>query len=62
VTVRAIRAVARRALMLEAEAAEHETELEELVTDACADLLELPGVGTITAAAPDADDGGEDDE
>ncbi|OOK77399.1 hypothetical protein BZL29_2952 [Mycobacterium kansasii] len=34
-TVRAIRATARRALMLEAEAAEHETELELLVTAAC---------------------------
>ena len=33
-TVRAIRAVARRALFLEAEAAEHESELEQLVTAA----------------------------
>jgi transposase len=49
-TVRAIRAVARRALLLEAEAAEHESELEELVTAACPGLLELPGVGAITAA------------
>jgi hypothetical protein len=48
--VRAIRAVARRALALEAEAAEHESDLEELVTAACPDLLELPGVGAITAA------------
>src|SRR5215218_1635019 len=49
-TVRAIRAVARRALMLEAEAAEHETELEGLISAACPALLELPGVGTITSA------------
>ena len=49
-TVRAIRAVARRALFLEAEAAEHETELEQLVTAACPQLLDLPGVGAITAA------------
>jgi hypothetical protein len=49
-TVRALRAIARRALMLEAEAAEHETELEELVTTACPSLLELPGVGALTAA------------
>jgi transposase len=49
-TVRAIRAVARRALFLEAEAAEHETELEQLVTAACPPLLDLPGVGAITAA------------
>ncbi len=49
-TVRAIRSVARRALFLEAEAAEHETDLEELVTAACPDLLDKPGVGAITAA------------
>jgi transposase len=49
-TVRAIRAVARRALFLEAEAAEHETELEQLVTAACPGLLGKPGVGAITAA------------
>ncbi len=49
-TVRAIRAVARRALALEAEAAEHESDLEELVTAACPQLLDLPGVGPITAA------------
>jgi transposase len=49
-TVRAIRAVARRALFLEAEAAEHETELEQLVVAASPELLELPGVGVITAA------------
>lgn len=39
-TVRAIRAVARRALFLEAEAAEHESELEQLVTAACPELLD----------------------
>ena len=49
-TVRAIRAVARRALFLEAEAAEHESELEQLVTAACPELLDKPGVGAITAA------------
>jgi transposase len=49
-TVRAVRAVARRALFLEAEAAEHESELEELVTAACPELLAKPGVGAITAA------------
>lgn len=49
-TIQAIRAVARRALFLEAEAAEHETELEQLVTAACPQLLGLPGVGPITAA------------
>ena len=47
---RAIRATARRALFLEAEAAEHETELEQLVMAACPELLDLPGVGVITAA------------
>ena len=49
-TVRAIRAVARRALFLEAEAAEHETELEQLVIETCPELLDKPGVGAITAA------------
>ena len=49
-TVRAIRATARRALMLEAEAAEHETELELLVSAACPQLLARPGIGVITAA------------
>lgn len=48
-TVRAIRATARRALMLEAEAAEHETELELLVTAACPQLLDRPGIGVIAA-------------
>lgn len=49
-TVRTIRSTARRALMLEAEAAEHETELELLVTAVCPQLLEQPGIGVITAA------------
>lgn len=49
-TVRAIRAVARRALYLEGEAAEHESDIEELVMTICPSLLELPGVGPITAA------------
>ena len=42
-TVQAIRATARRALYLEAEAAEYETELEQLVMNACPELLALPG-------------------
>lgn len=49
-TVRAIRGTARRALALEAEAAEYETELEELVIAICPVLLDQPGIGTITAA------------
>lgn len=49
-TVRALRAVARRALYLEAEAAEHETDIEELVMAICPSLLDLPGVGAVTAA------------
>lgn len=49
-TVRAIRGTARRALSLEAEAAEYETELEELVVATCPVLLDQPGIGTITAA------------
>lgn len=49
-TVRAIRSTARRALFLEAEAAEHETEIEQLVMGICPPLLDRPGVGAITAA------------
>jgi transposase len=49
-TVRAIRATARRALFLEAEAAEHETEIEQLIMAICSTLLDRPGVGAITAA------------
>jgi transposase len=49
-TVRALRTCARQALFLEAQAADLETELEELVTAAAPELLELPGVGVVTAA------------
>jgi transposase len=49
-TIRAIRGTARRALALEAEAAEYETELEQLVMSICPVLLDQPGVGTITAS------------
>lgn len=49
-TVRAIRGTARRALTLEAEAAEYETEIEQLVVTVCPVLLDQPGIGAITAA------------
>jgi transposase len=49
-TVRALRTCARQALFLEAQAADLESELEELVTAAAPELLALPGVGAITAA------------
>lgn len=49
-TIRAIRGTARRALALEAEAGDYESELEQLVATACPILLEQPGIGTITAA------------
>ncbi len=49
-TVQAIRGTARRALALEAEAAEYETELERLVVAICPVLLDQPGIGTITAS------------
>lgn len=49
-TVQAIRAVARRILFLQAEADEHETELEQLVMAACPVLVEQPGIGALTAA------------
>lgn len=49
-TVRALRTCARQALFLEAQAADLETELEELVTAAASELLALPGVGVVTAA------------
>ncbi len=48
-TVRALRTCARQALFLEAQAADLETELEQLVTAAAPQLLKLPGVGVITA-------------
>lgn len=49
-TVRALRTCARQALFLEAQAADLETELEQLVTAAAPELLALPGVGVVTAA------------
>jgi transposase len=48
--IRAIRGTARRALALEGEAAEYETELEQLVMSICPVSLEQPGIGAITAA------------
>ena len=48
--MRTIRGTARRALALEAEASEYETELEPLVMSICPELLHEPGIGTITAA------------
>lgn len=49
-TVRALRVCARQALFLEAQAADLESELEELVTTAAPHLLDEPGVGVVTAA------------
>jgi len=49
-TVRALRTCARQALFLEAQAADLESELEELITKAAPELLALPGVGVVTAA------------
>jgi transposase len=49
-TIRALRVCARQALFLEAQAADLETELEELVTAAAPWLLAQPGVGVLTAA------------
>jgi len=49
-TIQALRGTARRALALEAEAAEYETELERLVVAICPVLLDQPGIGAITAA------------
>jgi transposase len=49
-TVIAMRSVARRALALEADAAELESRLEELVVAVAPELLDEPGVGAITAA------------
>jgi len=49
-TVRALRTCARQALFLQAQAADLETELEDLVKAAAPQLLDLPGVGVITAA------------
>jgi transposase len=49
-TVRALRCTARRALALEAEAAELEAELRLVLEALCPRLLAEPGVGTISAA------------
>jgi transposase len=49
-TVTALRLAARRALFLEAEAADLESQLELLVREAAPALLAEPGVGVITAA------------
>src|SRR5882672_1020269 len=49
-TIMAIRLTARRALMLEADANDHETQLELLVSNIAAALLDESGVGTLTAA------------
>jgi len=49
-TVCALRCTARRALTLEAEASELESELEQLVLAICRALLGERGVGTISAA------------
>jgi transposase len=49
-TVLALRSTARRALALEAEAAELESQLELLVAEAAPMLLREPGVGVISAA------------
>jgi transposase len=50
VTIIALRSTARRALALEAEAADLESELEPLVRELAPALLAEPGVGVITAA------------
>lgn len=49
-TVKALRATARRALQLEAEANDLESELEVLVGRVCPTLLAEPGVGVFSAA------------
>lgn len=49
-TVRANRAVAQRALCLEAEASKHESDIEELVMAICPSLMDFSGVGPLTAA------------
>jgi transposase len=49
-TIITLRSTARRALALEAEAADLETQLEFLVTGAAPALLAEPGVGVVTAA------------
>ena len=49
-TIRALRCTARRVQLLAAEATELQAELEQLVAAAAPWLLELPGVGPISAA------------
>lgn len=49
-TIRALRICARQALFLEAQAADLESELEELINAAAPELLAMTGVGVITAA------------
>jgi transposase len=49
-TVIVLRSTARRALALEAEAADLETEIERLVNQIAPNLLDEPGVGAISAA------------
>jgi transposase len=49
-TIAALRSTARRALALEAEAADLESQLEVLVKAAAPWILEEPGIGTISAA------------
>ncbi len=49
-TVMALRSTARRALALEAEASDLETEFERLVAKAAPELLRQPGIGPVTAA------------
>jgi transposase len=50
VTVQAMRATARRIRLLEAEAAQHQAELDRLVAKAAPFLLNELGIGTLTAA------------
>jgi transposase len=50
VTVQAMRATARRILFLEAEAAQHQAELDRLVGQVAPSLLNELGVGALTAA------------
>ena len=50
VTVQAMRATARRVLLLEAEAAQHQAELDQLVNQVAPFLLNELGIGALTAA------------
>lgn len=49
-TITALRSTARRALVLEGDANDLETELERLVLQVAPELLRQPGVGTVSAA------------